>query len=78
MDSEWPNMNKKSKVSTDRYHGILQEHCEVSNNEMLQERYDNKKQKKRSNHESSQIFEIMTTRLEILRLTYRGQLGEMR
>ena len=26
------NMNKKSKVSVDKYDGILQEHCDVSHN----------------------------------------------
>ena len=47
-------------MSTDRYHGVLQEHREVSHNEMLQAHYDNQKK-------TFHIFEIMTIRLEILR-----------
>jgi len=53
-------------VSTDRYHGILQEHREVSHEEMLQAHYDNQKQINPTNSPLI-FFEIMTTRLEILR-----------
>ena len=45
IDSEWPYMNKKLKMSTGRYHGILQELREVSHNEIVRERCHNKQKK---------------------------------